>query len=81
MTLPKMDIYLNSDAGVSVANVKADRKPLIIDIPREDFGTSESDAAMRLGSVIIATLKIWHPVEMKELLAFSATSHDSKKSM
>lgn len=73
MKLPHMEVFLNDDGGVSVANVKGgDRPPLVIDIAKHEFGTSEKDAAFRLGSAIIATLKIWHPVEMNELLAISA---------
>lgn len=76
MNLPRMEIFLNNDGGVSVANVKStDRLPLVIDIAKEEFGASESDAAMRLGSAVIATLKIWHPAAMEQLFAISTANN------
>ncbi len=70
MNIPRMEIYLNDQLGVSIANVKGgERPPLVIDLDSAEFAAgSDAEAAQRLGSVIIATLKLWHPKEMAEIL-------------
>lgn len=69
MSLPRIEIYLNDDGGLSIANVKAgSRGPLVIDIAKGEFGPSESDAVRQLGTVILGTLKLWHPAQMADLL-------------
>ena len=75
MPFPKIEIYLNDNGGLSVANVKeGPRGPLVIDIDKAELGFTQDEAARKLGGVILDTLRLWHPSKMAELLPVDDTT-------
>lgn len=70
MTLPRIEIYLNEQSGISIVHVRKNQDASIINLSLNRLEAAGSnDGAIMLGKPLLAILKMWHPEALQDVPA------------